>query len=423
MKIGIVGLGYVGLPLAVEFAKKYDVIGFDINEKKVKELKNNIDSTKELSDEDLKKVKINYTIDPENLKQCDFIIVAVPTPVNKANIPDLKYVESSSKILGQNLKKGAIVVFESTVHPGVTEEICAPIIEKESGLKCGVDFKIGYSPERVNPGDKEHTITKIVKVVSGMDEDSLNKIADLYGSIITAGVHKAPTIKVAEASKIIENIQRDVNIGIMNELSVIFNKMGIDTFDVLKAAKTKWNFNYYHPGLVGGHCIGVDPYYLILKSEELGHHPQLLSSARRINNYMSRQVAEIVVKSLKKSNVPLCDSNVYLLGLTFKENVKDYRNAKSNDVIDYLKSFGINPIAVDPWLSQEEVKEFFDVEKKELSEINNADAIVVLSPHREFLNMDLNLLKLKMRNKVFFDIKQSFDKQKLKNLGFEYYSL
>src|SRR3989338_8202305 len=267
MKIGVVGLGYVGLPLAVEFAKKYDVVGFDINEKKVNELKSNIDSTKEL------------------------------------------------------------------------------------------------------------TITKIGKVVSGMDEESLNKIADLYGSIITAGVHKAPSIKVAEASKIIENIQRDVNIGIMNEISVIFNKMGIDTFDVIKAARTKWNFNYYHPGLVGGHCIGVDPYYLILKSEELGHHPQLLSSARRINNYMSRQVVEIIVKSLKKSDIPLRDSNVYLLGLTFKENVKDYRNAKSNDVIDYLKSFGINPVAIDPWLSSEEIKEFFDIEKKELPDISDADAI------------------------------------------------
>ncbi len=423
MKIGVVGLGYVGLPLAVEFAKKYEVVGFDINQKKVNELKNNLDSTKELSKEELENVKINYTIDPELLKDCDFVIVAVPTPVNKANIPDLKYVESSSKIVGQNLKKGAIVVFESTVHPGVTEEICAPIIEKESGLKCGIDFKIGYSPERVNPGDKEHTITKIVKVVSGMDEYSLNKIAEVYGSIITAGIHKAPTIKVAEASKIIENIQRDVNIGIMNELSVIFNKLDIDIFDVIKAARTKWNFNYYHPGLVGGHCIGVDPYYLILKSEELGHHPQLLSSARRINNYMSKQVAEIVVKSLKKSNIPLSDSNVYLLGLTFKENVKDYRNAKSNDVIDYLKSFGIIPYAVDPWLSSEEIKEFFYIEKKELSDICDADAIVILSPHREFLNIDLNLLKLKMRNKVFFDIKQSFDKNKLKELGFDYYSL
>lgn len=421
----VVGLGYVGLPLAVEFGKVMPVIGFDVNKKRIEELQKCVDNTDEIISSDIKNAKIEFTYDATRIKEADFIIVAVPTPVTASNVPDMKYVESASEVVGKNLSKDSIVVYESTVYPGVTEDICVPILEKNSGLKCGIDFKIGYSPERVNPGDKEHTIDKITKIVSGMDEESLNIIADVYSKIIRAGVFKAANIKTAEAAKVIENIQRDLNIALMNELSLIFSRMGIITKEVLDAAATKWNFHKYYPGLVGGHCIGVDPYYLTYKAQELGYDPDVILAGRKINNYMAKHVADLVVKALNNANKVIKQSTVLVMGLTFKENVKDARNSKALDVINYLKDFGVNVIACEPKLENELVQKAFNVKNYTFSAIDiNVDCVVLVSPHKEFKSISILKLKEIMGEKpALVDIKNFYDKNVAEKLGFIYYSL
>src|SRR5690554_6877595 len=332
-KISLIGLGYVGMPIAVAFAKKTNVIGFDVNKEKIELYKRGIDPTKEVGNEEIKRTTVEFTSDEKRLKEAKFHIIAVPTPVRDDHTPDLSPIESASRTLGRNLTRGSIVVFESTVYPGVTEEVCIPILEKESGLKCGIDFKVGYSPERINPGDKVHRLETIVKVVSGMDEESLNVIAKVYELVVDAGVHRAESIKVAEAAKVIENAQRDINIAFMNELSIIFNKLNIDTLSVLEAASTKWNFLRFYPGLVGGHCIGIDPYYLTYKAEEIGYHSQIILAGRKINDDMGKYVAENVVKNMIKADKPIKGSTVAVFGITFKENCPDVRNTKVVDVI------------------------------------------------------------------------------------------
>ena len=345
-KISLVGLGYVGMPIAVAFAKKVKVIGFDVNKHKIEQYRNGIDPTKEVGDQVIQETTVEFTHDPFVLREAKFHIVAVPTPVNADHTPDLSPVEGASKLVGQNLTKGSIVVFESTVYPGVTEDVCVPILEKESGLVCGVDFKVGYSPERINPGDKVHRLETIIKIVSGMDEETIDTIAKVYEIVVEAGVYKAESIKVAEAAKVIENSQRDINIAFMNELSIIFNKMNIDTKAVLAAAGTKWNFLPFTPGLVGGHCIGVDPYYLTYKAEELGYHSQIILAGRRINDDMGRYVAENVVKNLIKANIPVKNARVGILGFTFKENCPDTRNTKIIDIVKELREWYPNSSAL-----------------------------------------------------------------------------
>ncbi len=416
IKIAITGMGYVGLPLAVAFAEKgIDIIGFDINENKISKYQKGEDPTNEIGKERLSKIdNIKYTADEKDLKAADFHIVAVPTPVGKNNVPDLDPVTGASRTVGRNLTEGSIVVYESTVYPGVTEEVCVPILEEESGLKCGRDFKVGYSPERVNPGDKVNTVETIVKVVSGMDEESLAKIASVYEKIIEAGVHRAPSIKVAEASKIIENSQRDVNIAFMNELSMIFDKMNIDTQSVLEAAGTKWNFLNFYPGLVGGHCIGVDPYYLTYRSEELGYISQLILNGRRINDQMSNFVAEKTVKKMIESNVKVNGSNVLVMGLTFKENVPDLRNSKVADVIESLKEYHINVKVTDSVADPEEAIFEHGIELQDINNISDVDAVIVAVNHDEYKNMKLEDFKDYYRDEiekpVLIDVKSIFDK-------------
>ena len=360
-KLSLVGLGYVGMPIAVAFARKIKVVGFDLNEKKIQLYREGIDPTNEVGNEVIRNTTVEFTADPERLREAKFHIVAVPTPVNDDHTPDLSPVEGASRILGQNLTKGSVVVFESTVYPGVTEDICVPILEKESGLKCGVDFKIGYSPERINPGDKVHRLETIVKIVSGMDEETLETVARVYEIVVEAGVYRAQSIKVAEAAKVIENSQRDINIAFMNELSIIFNKMGIDTKSVLEAAGTKWNFLRFYPGLVGGHCIGVDPYYLTYKAEEMGYHSQIILSGRRINDDMGKYVAESMVKNLIKADIPVKRARVAILGFTFKENCPDTRNTKVIDIYRELGEYGIRPVVVDPAADAEEAKHLYGI--------------------------------------------------------------
>ena len=342
-KLSLVGLGYVGMPIAVAFAKKVDVIGYDLNEKKIELYKKGIDPTLEVGDDAIRETTVEFTADEAKLREAKFHIVAVPTPINGDHTPDLAPVEGASRILGRNLTEGSVVVFESTVYPGVTEDVCVPILEEESGLKCGVDFKIGYSPERINPGDKVHRLETIVKIVSGMDDETLDTVAKVYELVVEAGVHRAESIKVAEAAKVIENSQRDINIAFMNELSMIFNKMGIDTQSVLKAAGTKWNFLHFYPGLVGGHCIGVDPYYLTYKAEMLGYTSQIISAGRRVNNAMGKYVAENVVKNLIAADKNVKHARVAILGFTFKENCPDTRNTRVVDIINELIEYGISP--------------------------------------------------------------------------------
>src|SRR6056297_1593128 len=385
-KISLVGLGYVGMPIAVAFAKKCDVIGFDVNAAKIESYKKGIDVTKEVGNEALRETSVFFTTNPEDLKQAKFHIVAVPTPIKKDKTPDLTPVISASETLGENLTQGSIVVYESTVYPGVTEEVCKPILEEKSGLKCGVDFKIGYSPERINPGDKVHRLETIVKVVSGMDEESLDIIAKVYELVVDAGVHRAESIKVAEAAKVIENSQRDINIAFMNELSIIFNKMEIDTKAVLKAAGTKWNFLNFFPGLVGGHCIGVDPYYLTYKAEQLGYHSQIILSGRRINDDMGKYVVENLIKNLIKSDVPVKDAKVAILGFTFKENCPDTRNTRVIDIVNELKEYGLTPMIADPEAIAQEAKHEYGIEFDSVENIKEMDAIVVAVGHDKFLN-------------------------------------
>lgn len=418
-----VGLGYVGLPLALEFSKAgVKVVGFDVKEKRINELKQNIDESNELTTEQLAQGSIEFTTDPASIGQGNFVIVAIPTPVDEENKPDLSLIEKASVTVGQNLAKGAIVVYESTVYPGVTEDICVPIIEAESGLKCGQDFFIGYSPERVNPGDKEHTTSKVVKIVSGMNEEVLEKIASVYELVCKAGVHRAPSIKVAEAAKVFENIQRDVNIALANELSLICNRLGIASSDVLAAAGTKWNFLKFHPGLVGGHCVGVDPFYLVAKAEELGYEPQVITAGRRINDYMPEFVAEEVLKSLVTLGREVKNARILVMGLTFKENIRDMRNSKIKITIKKLQEAGSGVIGYDPNLTQEEIMQEFALEST--SEISHGyDAIIIGAPHKQFYDLGEKILSLIDRQMVIFDINGILRKQLQGNSNIVYLSL
>ncbi|MCA1958281.1 MAG: nucleotide sugar dehydrogenase [Nitrospira sp.] len=406
--IAVVGLGYVGLPIAIAFGKLAPVIGFDINRSKVEELKGGVDRTGEVTKEDLQAAHVHYTSDPADLKKADFIIVAVPTPINEALQPDLKALRMSSETIGANMARGAIVVYESTVYPGVTEEICLPILEKKSGMKGGVDFKVGYSPERINPGDKEHTLEKIIKVVAAQDAESLEIVAQTYGLVVKAGIHRAPSIKVAEAAKVIENTQRDLNIALMNELALIFHRLGIDTKSVLDAAGTKWNFLKFSPGLVGGHCIGVDPYYLTAKAESVGYHPQVILAGRRINNGMGKFVAEHTVKLLSQLSRPVNELKVGVLGLTFKENVPDLRNSKVPDIVKELGEYGIDVLVHDPLAEPEEAVAEYGIHLADWSRMNELDGIVIAVAHQPYKDMKpAELLRLLRNNRygVVVDVK------------------
>lgn len=413
-KVSVVGLGYVGLPVAIEFGKIATVIGFDIKTKRIECLLAGFDDTNEISSDDLRSSKVIFTSDPKLLHDADFHIVAVPTPVDEARKPDLKPVEGASKIVGKNLKKGDIVVYESTVYPGVTEEICVPILEKESGLKCGLDFKVGYSPERINPGDKEHTFTKIQKIVSGMDAESLNIIAETYSSVVKAGVFRAKSIKVAEAAKVIENTQRDLNIALINELAIIFDLLKIETKDVLDAAGTKWNFLKFQPGLVGGHCIGVDPYYLTHKSEILGHKPEVILAGRRINDTMGKYIANKTIKEMIRLGINVSHASVTILGLTFKENCPDLRNTKVVDIINELKEFGLNVQVHDAEASSEEAEKHYGLKLKKVEELTKSDALILAVPHKEYLKWGVpKIASLVKPNALIIDIKSVLNKQEL----------
>ena len=426
-KLSLVGLGYVGMPIAVAFARKIQVVGFDLNEKKIELYKNGVDPTNEVGDEVIKNTTVEFTADPSRLKEAKFHIVAVPTPVNDDHTPDLTPVEGASRILGQNLTKGSVVVFESTVYPGVTEDICVPILEKESGLKCGVDFKIGYSPERINPGDKVHRLETITKIVSGMDEETLDTVAKVYELVVEAGVYRAESIKVAEAAKVIENSQRDINIAFMNELSMIFHRMGIDTKAVLEAAGTKWNFLKFMPGLVGGHCIGVDPYYLTYKAEELGYHSQIILSGRRINDDMGKYVAESLVKDLIKADIPVKNAKVAILGFTFKENCPDTRNTKVIDIYKELGEYGITPIVVDPEADAEEAKHLYGIEFQTMDDVKDMDAVLMAVKHKEFEHFTsediAKFYNPEHKTKVFADLKGIFDKKEYSAPEWDYWRL
>ncbi|PTI96744.1 nucleotide sugar dehydrogenase [Staphylococcus simulans] len=413
-KIAVVGLGYVGLPVAVAFGKKNSVIGFDINPTRIKELKENHDRTNEVTTEDLKVSDVEFTDSIDTLSQADFIIVAVPTPINKHNQPDLTPLISASKTVGKALKKGTIVVFESTVYPGTTEEECVPVLEENSGLKAGKDFFVGYSPERINPGDKEHTFETITKVVSGQTPEVLDIVADVYGSVVKAGVHKAPSIKVAEAAKVIENTQRDVNIALMNEFAVIFDKVGIDTNAVLAASGTKWNFLNFKPGLVGGHCIGVDPYYLTHKAQELGHHPEIILAGRRINDNMSKHVASNIIKELLKKGINVQNASINLLGLTFKENCPDLRNTKVIDIVRELEDYGLKINVNDVEADNETAKALYDIDLVSKENLPETDALIFAVPHRDYLENKSEYLDLLSDNGVVFDIKGIIQEDELK---------
>lgn len=416
-KLAVIGLGYVGLPIALEFAKKISVIGFDINEKRVEMMRNKIDPSGELESSDFENCDIEFTANIDVLRKAKFFIVAVPTPIDDHKLPDLKPLLGASESVGKVLKKGDFVVYESTVYPGCTEEDCIPVLEKISGLKFKTDFKVGYSPERINPGDKEHTLAKIVKVVSGCDEESLEEIAKIYEIVVKAGVHKASSIKVAEAAKIIENTQRDVNISLMNELSIIFNKMGINTYEVLEAAGTKWNFLKFFPGLVGGHCIGVDPYYLTYKAAELGYQAHVINSGRYVNDSMGFYVAKQTVKKIIATGKNISDAKVLIMGATFKENVKDIRNSKVVDIIKEFQSYGVSVDVTDPKANSDELKhEYgFELVKKNGTDY---DAVVVAVNHKEYLNLNENYFKsLLSKDGIVVDIKGIY-RGKIKELGY-----
>lgn len=420
MKISVTGLGYVGLPLALEFAKHFPVIGFDICEDRIEMMKKGIDPSHELPEEDFLNKKIRFTSDTKKLREASFHIIAVPTPINDHNLPDLTTLLNATSLVGKQIKKDDYVIFESTVYPGCTDEECIPLLEKESGMLCGKDFKAGYSPERINPGDKVHTLTNIVKVVSGCDNEALQEISKIYGKIIKAGIHQASSIKIAEAAKIIENTQRDINIAFMNELSIIFNRMNINTYEVLEAAGTKWNFLNFSPGLVGGHCIGVDPYYLSYKAKELGYHAQVINSGRFVNDSMGAYIAKQTVKKIIAKKKNISDAKVLIMGVTFKENVNDIRNSRVADVINEFNSFGVKVDAVDPYANNKEVKEEFGFELKE-NVSNGYDAIILAVNHKEFSLLNEEYFNsIANDDAVFVDVKGKF-KEKIKKL--EYWSL
>ena len=427
-KLALVGLGYVGMPIAVEFAKHINVIGFDINEKRVNEYKNGIDSTNEVGPA-IKTSTVDFTADPSRLKEARFIVVAVPTPVKEDNSPDLRPVEGASKTVGQNLAPGSIVVFESTVYPGVTEDICIPIIEKESGLKCGVDWKIGYSPERINPGDKVHTLTTIRKVVSGMDEESAQEIKKVYDIVIKAGTFPVSNIKTAEAVKVVENSQRDINIAFMNEIAIICDKLKIDTDEVLAGMNTKWNALGFKPGLVGGHCIGVDPYYLTNAAEKLGYHSQIILNGRQVNDSMGGFVADAAIKEMIEAGMAPKKATVVILGLTFKENCPDTRNSKVVDIIKRLKEYDINPVVTDAWADPEVAKKEYGVELVPFEEIPKADCVIVAVGHNAFRSMSMMQIKdlfkpeLADEEKVLIDVKSLYRMDELKASGMRFWRL
>lgn len=402
-KLSLIGLGYVGLPIAVAFSKKVSVVGFDISKEKIETYKKGIDPTGEVGNNEISLCGVDFTHDEKKLAEAKFHIVAVPTPVKEDKTPDLEPIKQASHLLGRHLAKGSVVVYESTVFPGVTEEICVPILEKESGLKCGEDFKIGYSPERINPGDKIHRLDTIVKIVSGMDEETLDIVAKVYELVVDAGVYRATSIKVAEAAKVIENSQRDINIAFMNELSIIFNKMGIDTIEVLEAAATKWNFLNFRPGLVGGHCIGVDPYYLTYKAEQLGYHSQVILSGRRINDGMGKYIAENVIKQLIKAGKEVKNARVAILGFTFKENCPDTRNTKVIDIFNELLEYGITPYVADPIAEKAQVLNEYNMHICDVCDIVKMDCIILAVAHNEFRELDI---KARLNdNGVIVDVK------------------
>lgn len=424
-KLSLIGLGYVGLPIAVAFAKEVDVIGFDLNAEKIALYKQGIDPTHEEGDDVIRRTTVDFTSDAARLREAKFHIIAVPTPVNPDHSPDLGPLKSASCLLGRNLTPGSVVVFESTVYPGVTEDVCAPILERESGLVCGRDFKVGYSPERINPGDLEHRLAKIKKVVSGMDAETLDCVARVYELVVEAGVHRTESIRIAEAAKVIENCQRDINIAFMNELSIIFNRMGIDTKSVLEAAGTKWNFLKFQPGLVGGHCIGVDPYYLTYKAEMLGYHSQVILAGRRINDGMGKYVAENCVKNLIAAGKNVKGANVAILGFTFKENCPDTRNTRVIDIVRELREYGINPVIADPTADAAEAKHLYGIEFTDLNDIRNMDAVILAVAHDAFKSFsvaDLDRFFGPGKN-VLLDIKGIFSRRDFEDAGYVYWRL
>lgn len=425
-KVGVIGLGYVGLPLAVEFGKKIPTVGFDINQTRIDELSSGKDHTLEVSPEDLKTATyLSYTADLAQLKECNFFIVTVPTPIDDVNRPDLTPLEKASMTVGKVLKKGDIVVYESTVYPGATEEVCVPILEKISGLKFNQDFLVGYSPERINPGDKVNTLTTIKKITSGSTPEVADIVDAIYGSIITAGTHKASSIKVAEAAKVIENTQRDLNIALINELSIIFERIGIDTLDVLEAAGSKWNFLPFRPGLVGGHCIGVDPYYLTHKAEEVGYNPQVILAGRRINDDMANYVAQTTIKQMINNNINVSQAKVGILGVTFKENCPDIRNSKVVNMIHEFEKWGVDVVVADPWADAEEVHKEYGLKLSTIDAQNPVDTLVVAVGHKEFRNLDAKTLRSFVRTDkpVLADVKSLFDRHNLADQGFSVFRL
>lgn len=428
-KIALVGLGYVGMPIAVAFAKKVDVIGFDLNKAKIELYQKGIDPTKEVGDEVIKNTTVKFTADENELENAKFFIVAVPTPVNLDHTPDLTPVEGASHIVGKHLSKGSIVVYESTVYPGVTEDVCVPILEKESGLKCGIDFKVGYSPERINPGDKIHRLENIHKIVSGMDEESLEEIKNVYDLVIEVGTYPVSSIKTAEAIKVVENSQRDINIAFMNELAMVFDRMGIDTNEVVDGMNTKWNALGFRPGLVGGHCIGVDPYYFTYEAEKLGYHSQIILSGRKVNDGMGAFVSDATIKQLILAGKAPKKSKVVILGLTFKENCPDTRNSKVADIIKRLEEYGVKPIVVDPWAKPEDAKREYGVNLTELKEVKNADCVILAVAHNEFKNLswqeidELFNKDLENDEKVLIDVKGLRNLKEAKKQGYKYWRL
>ncbi len=426
--LSVVGLGYVGMPIAVAFAKKIKVIGFDLNKRKIDQYLSGIDPTQEVGNEAIAQTTVQFSSDPACLRQAKFHIVAVPTPINQDKTPDLTPVVGASRIVGQNLTKGSIVVYESTVYPGVTEDVCISILEEESGLKCGVDFKVGYSPERINPGDKVHRLENIRKIVSGMDEESLQEIKNVYDLVIEVGTYPVSTIKTAEAVKVVENSQRDINIAFMNELAMIFDRMGIDTDEVVNGMNTKWNALGFKPGLVGGHCIGVDPYYFTYEAERLGYHSQIILAGRQINDGMGGFVAESTVKQMVLAGKAPRNAKVVVLGLTFKEDCPDIRNSKVIDIIDHLKTYDIQPVVCDPWADADEVKAVYGLELCRMEDIHDADCVILAVAHREYRSMSLEAIDklyaaMPDGDKVLIDVKSILDRQQVKAAGYRYWRL
>lgn len=428
-KVALIGLGYVGMPIAVAFAKKVQVIGFDVNKSKVECYRAGIDPTHEVGDEEIKKTKVEFTSDEKDLQKAKFHIVAVPTPINQDKTPDLSPVEEASRILGRNMKRGSIVVFESTVYPGVTEDICVPILEKESGLTCGVDFKVGYSPERINPGDKIHSLENIRKIVSGMDKETLETIKNVYDLVIEVGTYPVSTIKTAEAIKVVENSQRDINIAFMNELAMVFDRMNIDTNEVVDGMNTKWNALGFRPGLVGGHCIGVDPYYFTYEAEKLGYHSQIILAGRKVNDGMGGFIADATIKHLVLAGKAPKKTKVVILGLTFKENCPDTRNSKVEDIINRLKEYGVEPVVVDPWADSKEVESAYHISLTAIEDIRDADCVIIAVAHRQFNSLTTkdidSMYKLDSTypERVLIDVKGILDKQEIESLGYRYWRL